>query len=105
MLKVLGQGEIELKVTVKAHKFSGTARSKIEAAGGSVEILTIGFHDNGFVSLDGGSHGFQCLIFYVCRKNRERTRSLLGLTCSFNHPVTNVHGILLHGHMMTILSR
>ncbi|MDA0666661.1 MAG: 50S ribosomal protein L15 [Planctomycetota bacterium] len=39
MLKVLGQGEISHKVTVKAHKFSGTAKTKIEAAGGSVELL------------------------------------------------------------------
>ena len=39
MLKVLGQGEMSLKLTVKAHKFSGTAKSKIEAAGGSVELL------------------------------------------------------------------
>lgn len=40
MLKVLGQGEISAKVTVKAHKFSGSAKSKIEAAGGSVEVIS-----------------------------------------------------------------
>ena len=39
MLKVLGQGEMSLKLTVKAHKFSATAKDKIEAAGGSVELL------------------------------------------------------------------
>jgi large subunit ribosomal protein L15 len=40
MLKVLGQGEVTTKVTVKAHKFSGSAKSKIEAAGGSVEVIS-----------------------------------------------------------------
>lgn len=40
MLKVLGQGEIPHGLTVKAHKFSASARAKIEAAGGSVEELS-----------------------------------------------------------------
>lgn len=40
MLKVLGQGEMSRKLTVKAHKFSASARAKIEAAGGSVEELS-----------------------------------------------------------------
>ena len=35
-LKILGDGELTVKLTVEAHKFSGSARSKIEAAGGSV---------------------------------------------------------------------
>lgn len=35
-VKVLGQGDITVKVQVSANKFSGTAKSKIEAAGGSV---------------------------------------------------------------------
>ena len=39
MLKVLGQGEVSKELTVKAHKFSKSAREKIEAAGGSVEII------------------------------------------------------------------
>ena len=38
-VKVLGDGEITRKVTVRAHKVSESARAKIEAAGGSVEIL------------------------------------------------------------------
>ena len=38
-IKILGDGEITRKVTVRAHKVSGSARAKIEAAGGSVEIL------------------------------------------------------------------
>ncbi|MEZ4860696.1 MAG: 50S ribosomal protein L15 [Caldilineaceae bacterium] len=36
---VLGRGEIAKPVHVKAHRISATARQKIEAAGGSVEIL------------------------------------------------------------------
>ncbi len=39
MVKILGDGEIDRAVTVKVHAFSGPARQKIEAAGGSVEIL------------------------------------------------------------------
>ena len=35
-LKILGDGELEIKLTVHAHKFSGSARSKIEAAGGAI---------------------------------------------------------------------
>jgi len=36
-VKVLGTGEIERKINIKAHKFSATAKQKIEAAGGKVE--------------------------------------------------------------------
>src|SRR5215207_1426419 len=39
-VKVLGQGELSIKLTVRAHKFSAGARGKIEAAGGSVEELS-----------------------------------------------------------------
>ncbi len=35
-VKILGNGDIDVKVNVTADKFSGSARSKIEAAGGSV---------------------------------------------------------------------
>ena len=38
---VLGDGDINAPLTVKAHRFSATAREKIEAAGGSVEILPL----------------------------------------------------------------
>lgn len=38
-LKVLGNGELKVKLTVHAAAFSGTARSKIEAAGGSCELI------------------------------------------------------------------
>lgn len=39
LLKILGDGEIGRSVTVSAHAFSRTAKEKIEAAGGSTEIL------------------------------------------------------------------
>lgn len=39
-VKVLATGELTKKLTVKAHKFSGAARSKIEEAGGSCEVLS-----------------------------------------------------------------
>ena len=38
-LKVLGNGEITKKVTVKAAVFSATAKEKIEAAGGKAEVV------------------------------------------------------------------
>jgi large subunit ribosomal protein L15 len=38
-VKVLGNGEIQSAVTVAAHKFSRTAREKIEAAGGRCEEI------------------------------------------------------------------
>ncbi|RLA86135.1 MAG: 50S ribosomal protein L15 [Deltaproteobacteria bacterium] len=38
-IKILGDGEIKVSLTVKAHKFSRSAVEKIQAAGGSVEIL------------------------------------------------------------------
>lgn len=38
-VKILGTGEISGAVTVAAHKFSRTAREKIEAAGGRCEEL------------------------------------------------------------------
>ena len=39
LVKVLGDGKIAVKVDVTAHKFSGSAREKISAAGGSVTEL------------------------------------------------------------------
>lgn len=39
LVKVLGQGDITIAVTVEAHKFSDSAKSKIEAAGGTVVPL------------------------------------------------------------------
>lgn len=38
-LKILGDGEITKKLTVKASVFSAVAKEKIEAAGGKVEVI------------------------------------------------------------------
>ena len=38
-IKILGDGTLEKKITVKAHKFSKTAITKIEAAGGKAEVV------------------------------------------------------------------
>jgi large subunit ribosomal protein L15 len=38
-VKVLGRGDLDRALTVRAHAFSATARQKIEQAGGRVEIL------------------------------------------------------------------
>jgi large subunit ribosomal protein L15 len=40
LVKILGRGEFKKKLTVRAHKFSGSAAEKITAAGGTVEVLT-----------------------------------------------------------------
>jgi large subunit ribosomal protein L15 len=39
LIKVLGDGEIDRALTVKAHKFSKTASEKIVAAGGAIEVI------------------------------------------------------------------
>ena len=38
-IKLLGNGEISKKLTVKVSAFSATAKEKIEAAGGSIEVV------------------------------------------------------------------
>ena len=38
-IKVLGNGELEKKLTVKANRFSSTAVTKIESAGGKAEVI------------------------------------------------------------------
>ena len=38
-VKILGEGEIEVAITVEADRFSAGARTKIEAAGGTVEVI------------------------------------------------------------------
>jgi large subunit ribosomal protein L15 len=39
LVKVLARGDLSKKLTVQAHKFSGSAAAKITAAGGSAELL------------------------------------------------------------------
>jgi large subunit ribosomal protein L15 len=38
-VKVLGNGDLSKRLSVSAHAFSSSAREKIEASGGSVEVL------------------------------------------------------------------
>src|SRR4051812_41718459 len=38
-VKLLGDGEVSKKLTVRVHRISASAREKIEAAGGTVELL------------------------------------------------------------------
>ncbi len=38
-IKVLGRGKLEKKITIKAHKFSNSALTKIEEAGSKIEVI------------------------------------------------------------------
>ncbi len=38
-IKILGEGELTKKLTIKAHRASSTAKDKVQKAGGSIEIL------------------------------------------------------------------
>lgn len=38
-VKILGNGDLSIALTVKAHGFSGSAIAKIEAAGGTAEVI------------------------------------------------------------------
>ena len=38
-IKVLAVGQLDKKLTVKAHKFSGAAKAAIEQAGGTTEVI------------------------------------------------------------------
>ena len=39
-IKILGDGELTKKLTVSAHAFSASAKAKIEAKGGTCELVT-----------------------------------------------------------------
>ena len=39
LIKVLGDGELTKKLSISAHRFSGSAKEKIEKAGGSITVL------------------------------------------------------------------
>ena len=45
LIKILGVGDVSKALTVRAHAFSASAKSKIEGAGGSVETLQISYDD------------------------------------------------------------
>jgi large subunit ribosomal protein L15 len=38
-VKILGNGKLDKKLTVKVSAFSGSAKEKIEAAGGKAEVI------------------------------------------------------------------
>ena len=38
-VKILGRGDVKIALKVKVHRISDSAKSKIEAAGGSVEVI------------------------------------------------------------------
>src|SRR6478672_8631568 len=38
-VKILGEGDLKKKLSVKAHRVSATAKRKIEAAGGTIELI------------------------------------------------------------------
>jgi large subunit ribosomal protein L15 len=38
-IKILGRGDLAKALTVRAHKFSGSAAQKIQAAGGAAEVI------------------------------------------------------------------
>jgi large subunit ribosomal protein L15 len=40
LIKILGDGELTRKLTISAHAFSASARSKIEAKGGACEVVS-----------------------------------------------------------------
>ena len=40
VIKILGNGNVDKKLTVRAHRFSETARAKLEAAGGVAEVVS-----------------------------------------------------------------
>ncbi len=39
LVKILGDGELDVKLTIKAHKFSASASEKIAAKGGTAEVI------------------------------------------------------------------
>jgi large subunit ribosomal protein L15 len=43
-VKVLGDGELTLKLTIRAQAFSKTAREKIDASGGTAEVIEVRQH-------------------------------------------------------------
>ena len=38
-IKILAEGELTKKLTIKAHRASAAAKDKVEKAGGTIEIL------------------------------------------------------------------
>jgi large subunit ribosomal protein L15 len=53
-VKILGQGELHVPLIVKAHKFSASAKAKIEAAGGTAVELGVPVALSGQAAADNG---------------------------------------------------
>ncbi|MEO7019777.1 MAG: 50S ribosomal protein L15 [Ktedonobacteraceae bacterium] len=53
LVKILGNGEIEHALMFRAHKVSGSARTKIEAVGGTIEIIPVKVYEKTKRSKDG----------------------------------------------------
>jgi large subunit ribosomal protein L15 len=56
LVKILGDGELDHPLTVHAHKFSATAKAKIEAAGGSIELIPTKVYEKTKRRKDGNEH-------------------------------------------------
>ena len=41
LVKVLAEGDVTKKITVRAHAFSAAAKAKLEAAGGAAEVISL----------------------------------------------------------------
>ena len=41
LVKILGDGQVKHALTIRAHKISESARSKVEAAGGTIEVIPV----------------------------------------------------------------
>lgn len=55
LVKILGDGELTHALTIRAHKFSTSARTKIESAGGTVEIIPVKVYEKTKRRKDGYS--------------------------------------------------
>jgi large subunit ribosomal protein L15 len=40
-IKILGDGELSKKLTIRVHRISASARAKVEGAGGSIELIQV----------------------------------------------------------------
>ena len=56
LFKILGDGEVTKKVTVRVHAITGVAREKVEKAGGTIEIIEHRQMRPKFVRKDGSVH-------------------------------------------------
>jgi len=65
LVKILGEGEISQALTFKAHKFSASARTKIEAVGGTIELIPVRVYEKTKRRKDGDQQASS-------RQNKQR---------------------------------